>query len=87
MSLQVIERYLTNNRCYQAGASREPHGIQIHSIGTARERQKVWLRIGTSHLWQPVSHMWWTQIFRERFCSFSRSGCVPGQMQDGETGS
>lgn len=36
MSLQVIERYLTNNRCYQAGASREPHGIQIHSIGTGQ---------------------------------------------------
>ena len=36
MSLQVIERYLTNNRCYQAGTSREPHGIQIHSIGTGQ---------------------------------------------------
>lgn len=34
MGLNIVKSYLTKNRCYQAGASCEKIGIQIHTIGT-----------------------------------------------------
>ena len=36
MGLNIVKSYLTKNRCYQAGASCEKIGIQIHTIGTGQ---------------------------------------------------
>lgn len=36
MSLNIIENYLTKNRCYQQARKRTAVGIQVHSIGTAQ---------------------------------------------------
>ena len=36
MGLNMVKSYLTTNRCYQAGASCEKIGIQIHTIGTGQ---------------------------------------------------
>ena len=34
--MNIIKYYLKNNRCYQQNKKREPHGIQIHTIGTGQ---------------------------------------------------
>lgn len=36
MSLNIIKKYLTKNRCYQTGAQCRKTGIQIHTIGTGQ---------------------------------------------------
>lgn len=36
MALDIIQNYLTKNRCYQQNVKRTPVGIQIHSIGTGQ---------------------------------------------------
>lgn len=36
MALNIIQNYLTKNRCYKANAKRTPRGIQIHTIGTGQ---------------------------------------------------
>lgn len=36
MALNIIEYYLTKNRCYIKNAKRTPKGIQIHTIGTGQ---------------------------------------------------
>lgn len=36
MALNIIQNYLTRNRCYITNAKRTPRGIQIHTIGTGQ---------------------------------------------------
>lgn len=36
MALNIIQNYLTKNRCYQRNVKRTPIGIQIHTIGTGQ---------------------------------------------------
>lgn len=52
MSMNIINNYLTKNRCYIQNAKRTPIGIQIHSIGTAQGTAKAvcdyWNQAGVS---------------------------------------
>lgn len=41
MALNVIQNYLTKNRCYIQNAKRTPIGIQIHTIGTGQGTAKA----------------------------------------------
>ena len=34
--MEIIQNYLTKNRCYQQNVKRTPIGIQLHTIGTAQ---------------------------------------------------
>lgn len=36
MALNIIQNYLTKNRCYQRNVKRTPIGIQMHTIGTGQ---------------------------------------------------
>ena len=40
MALNIIEYYLTHNRCYQRSVPRVPIGIQLHTIGTGQGTAK-----------------------------------------------
>ena len=32
--MQIIPAFVTQNKCYQAGAPLTPRGIMLHSVGT-----------------------------------------------------
>ena len=42
--MQIIPAFVTQNKCYQAGAPLTPHGIMLHSVGCAQPSAAVFAR-------------------------------------------
>lgn len=42
--MQIIPAFVTQNKCYQAGAPLTPHGIMLHSVGTPQPSAAVFAR-------------------------------------------
>ena len=39
--MQIIPAFVTQNKCYQAGAPLTPRGIMLHSVGTPQPSAAV----------------------------------------------
>ena len=42
--MQIIPAFVTQNKCYQAGAPLTPRGIMLHSVGTPQPSAEVFAR-------------------------------------------
>ncbi len=42
--MQIIPAFVTQNKCYQAGAPLTPRGIMLHSVGTPQPSAAVFAR-------------------------------------------
>ena len=42
--MQIIQAFVTQNKCYQAGAPLTPHGIMLHSVGTPQPSARALVR-------------------------------------------
>ena len=57
--MEIIQNYLTKNRCYQQNVKRTPIGIQLHTIGTAQGiPPRRWRITGTRPRCPPASPIW-----------------------------
>lgn len=42
--MQIIQAFVTQNKCYQAGAPLTPRGIMLHSVGTPQPSARALVR-------------------------------------------